>query len=106
MLEALVLNGLVLVALHWELRHGRALDLLWGGLGALAALTTLGAWSAGYVFAPGLFLGVTAGCFATARCRGNVARAVAMLLAGFVGQIAIMFMIIALMTRYAPRPQS
>jgi hypothetical protein len=86
----------VLLALYWEVRRRRPLlDLLWGGLGTLSALTVLTVWSAGIAFAPGLLAGMTAGLFATQRCRGNVPRAVAVFLAGFGGQVAMMVTVIA-----------
>ena len=104
LLEGVVLNGLVLLALYWEVRRRRPLlDLLWGGLGTLSALTALTVWSAGIAFVPGLLVGMTAGLFATQRCRGNVPRAVAVFLAGFGGQVAMMVTIIATLPQPAPR---
>ena len=100
LLEALVLNGLVLFTLSWELRRsGPLLEILWGALGALTALTALSAWSAGYAIVPGLLVGYAAAWFATVRCGGSTGRAVVFFLVGFVGQLAIMFTIIAILVR-------
>lgn len=104
LLEGVVLNGLVLLALYWEVRRGKPLlTLLWGGLGTLSALTALSMWSAGITFVPGLLMGMTAALFATQRCRGNIPRAVAVFLAGFGGQVAMMVTVIAALPQPVPR---
>ena len=100
LLEAVLLNGRVLLTLSWELRRsGLLLEILWGALGALTALTALSAWSAGYAMVPGLLVGYATAWFATVRCGGGTGRAVVFFLIGFVGQLAIMFTIIAVLAR-------
>ncbi len=102
LLEAVVLNGVVLLALSWEHRRsGPLLEILWGALGALTALAVLSAWSAGYAMVPGLLVGYAAAWFATVRCGGGTGRAVVFFLIGFVGQLAIMFTLIAILVRLA-----
>ena len=68
--------------------------LLWGCLGALTALTVLGAWSIGPSLLPGLLTAGAASVLVTRRTGARPLPAVGWFLAGAVGQTVLMLLVV------------
>jgi hypothetical protein len=96
LVEILVLGLLVLLSVA---RRGgsdaRWLRALWASLGALTALAVLGAWSVGPLLLPGVVLVFITGWLAAVRTGSAIAPLLAWGVAGLLGQVGVMALVIA-----------
>ena len=97
LIEIVLLGLLVLVSVARSARSdARWLRALWTSLGALTALTVLGAWSVGPLLLPGVVLVFVTGWLAAVRTGSAIAPLLAWGVAGLLGQVGVMALVIAI----------